>query len=74
MLHDYGAWLLFETIPDELRQLERLQRVSLDDFRQERQRMLKHQEPRTADRRFRRQPQAYLATLEADAIAIALLE
>ena len=74
MLHDYGAWLLFETIPDEHRQLERLQRVSLDDFRQERQRMLKHQESRTADRRFRRQPQAYLATLEVDAAAIAQLE
>ena len=74
MLHDYGAWLLFKSIPDEHMQLERLQRVSLDDFRQERQRMLKHQESRTADRRFRRQPQAYLATLEADAASIAQLE
>ncbi|MEE8390721.1 MAG: hypothetical protein V3S14_08010 [Anaerolineae bacterium] len=74
LLHDYGAWLLFETIPDEHRQLERLQRVSLDDFHQERQRMLQHLESRTADRRFRRQPQAYLATLETEAVAIAQLE
>ena len=74
LLHDYGAWLLFETITDEHRQLERLRRVSLDDFRRERQRMLQHQESRTADRRFRRQPKAYLASCEAEAVAIARLE
>jgi hypothetical protein len=74
MLHDYGAWLLFEKVYDEQQQLERLHRVPLDDFRQERRRMHQHQASRTEDRRFRRQPQAYLANLEAQAAAIARLE
>ncbi|RLC56503.1 MAG: hypothetical protein DRI30_05745 [Chloroflexi bacterium] len=74
LLHDYGAWLLFETIPNQHRQLERLRRVSLDDFRQEQQRMLNHLQDRTAHRSFRRQPGNYLARLEALAEAIALLE
>ena len=74
LLHDYGAWLLFEKVLAEHPQLERLHRISLDDFRQERQRMRRHQTSRTADRRFRRQPQAYLAALESRAVAIAHLE
>jgi hypothetical protein len=74
LLHDFGAWLLFETIPNQHRQLERLRRVSLDDFRQERQRMQHHLQARTAHRSFRRQPCNYLARLEALAETIALLE
>ena len=74
LLHDYGAWLLFETIPNQQRQLERLHRVSPDDFRQERQRMHNHLQARTAHRSFRRQPCNYLARLEALAETIALLE
>jgi hypothetical protein len=74
LLHDYGAWLLFETIPNQQRQLERLHRVSLGDFRQERQRMQNHLQVRTAHRSFRRQPRNYLARLEAIAETIALLE
>ncbi len=74
LLHDYGAWLLFETIPDQHRQLERLRQVSVDDFRQERQCMQHHREERTADLGFRRHPSAYLARLEAQAETIARLE
>jgi len=74
LLHDYGAWLLFETIPDQHRQLERLRQVSVDDFRQERQCMQHHREDRTADLGFRRHPSDYLARLEAQAETIARLE
>jgi hypothetical protein len=74
LLHDYGAWLLFETIPDQHRQLERLRQVSVADFRQECQRMQHHRADRTADLGFRRRPSAYLARLEAQAETIARLE
>jgi hypothetical protein len=74
LLHEQGAWLLFDTILDEHRQLEHLRRVPLDDFHQERRRMQQHQTSRSDDRRFRRQPQAYLAELEAQAAAISRLE
>lgn len=70
-LHEQGAWLLFDVVKDEHEQLKRLQRVSLSDWRKERERMLAHQATFTADRRFRRQPEKYLAELEAKAALIA---
>ncbi len=60
-LHEQGAWLLFDVIKNEHEQLKRLQRVSHSDWRKERKRMLAHQATFTADRRFRRQPEKYLA-------------
>ena len=63
--------MLFDVVKDEHEQLKRLQRVSLSDWRKERERMLAHQATFTADRRFRRQPEKYLAELEAKAALIA---
>ena len=70
-LHEQGAWLLFDVVKDEHEQLKRLQRVSLSDWSKERERMLAHQATFTADRRFCRQPEKYLAELEARASEIA---
>lgn len=72
-LHEQGAWLLFEVVENEHAQLQRLQRVSLEDWRAERQRMRAHQALFTDDRRFRRQSPKYLAELEAQAAEIARL-
>lgn len=66
-MHEQGACLLFDLIKDEHEQLARLQRVSLSDWRKERERMLAHFAQFTADRRFRQQPEKYLAELEARA-------
>jgi len=73
-LHEEGAWLLFDLVHSEHEQLERLQRVSLDDWREERQRIRKHKAMFTADRRFRRAPSQYLAELEVQAEEISKLE
>lgn len=72
-LHEQGAWLLFEVVTNEHEQVQRLQRVSLEDWRAERQRMRQHQAPFTDNRRFRRQSPKYLAELEAQAAEIARL-
>jgi hypothetical protein len=70
-LHEEGAWLLFEVVSNELEQIERLRRVSLEDWRRERQRMHVHQASFTDDRRFRRQSSKYLVELETQAANIA---
>ena len=72
-LHEEGAWLLFEVVSNEHEQVERLQRVSLEEWRKERQRIREHQTSFTDDRRFRRQSPKYLAELEAQAAKIANL-
>lgn len=72
-LHEEGAWLLFDLVHSENEQLERLQRVSLDEWREERQRIREHKATFTEDRRFRRSPSQYLAELEARAEEIAKL-
>ena len=72
-LHEEGAWLLFDSLHDEHEQIRRLQRVSLEDWRQERDRMQQHQATFTDDRRFRRHSPKYLAELEAQAAQIANL-
>ena len=66
-LHEEGAWLLFDIVRNEHEQVERLQCVSLEEWRQERQRIREHQASFTDDRRFRLQPSKYLAVLEAQA-------
>jgi hypothetical protein len=60
-------------VSDEHEQVERLQRVSLEEWRKERQRIREHQASFTDDRRFRRQSPKYLAELEAQAAKIANL-
>ena len=72
-LHEEGAWLLFDLVSSEHEQLERLQHVSLDEWREERQRIREHRATFTDDRRFRRVPSKYLAELEAQAEEIAKL-
>ncbi|MEA3341001.1 MAG: hypothetical protein U9R15_13645 [Chloroflexota bacterium] len=72
-LHEEGAWLLFDLVSNEHEQLERLQRVSMDEWREERQRIREHRATFTEDRRFRRTPSRYLAELEAQAEEIAKL-
>lgn len=71
-LHEEGAWLLFDIVRNEHEQIERLQRVPLEEWRKERQRMQEHRTSFTDDRRFRRQSSEYLAELEAQAAKIAL--
>ena len=70
-LHEQGVWLLFCVASDEQEQLKRLQSVSLEDWRKERKRMNAHQATFTDNRRFRRNPEKYLASLEAQAEAAA---
>lgn len=65
--------MLFDVVQNEHEQIKRLQRVSLKEWQQERKRMSAHQATFTADRRFRRQPEKYLAELEARAVEIASL-
>lgn len=72
-LHEEGAWLLFDLVSNEHEQLDRLQRVSLDDWREEQQRIREHRATFTDDRRFRREPSGYLAELEAQAEEVAKL-
>ncbi len=72
-LHEQGAWLLFDLVEDECEQVQRLQRVPLTEWRNERQRMQAHLATFTADRRFRRQPATYLAELETQAAEIATM-
>ena len=72
-LHEQGAWLLFDLVEDECKQVQRLQRVPLTEWRNERQRMQTHLATFTADRRFRRQPAAYLTELEMQAAEIATM-
>lgn len=70
-LHEQGAWLLFDLVEDEGEQVQRLQRVPLTEWRDERQRMQAHLATFTDNRRFRRQPSTYLAQLETQAATIA---
>jgi len=72
-LREQGAWLLFDLFDDEDEQLQRLKRVPLDEWRNERQRMQSHLASFSDDRRFRKHPIAYLAQLETQAAAIANL-
>jgi hypothetical protein len=72
-LHEEGAWLLFDLVGSEHQQHERLQRVSLAEWRQARQHIREHRAPFTDDRRFRRQTSKYLAGLEARAAEIAAM-
>ncbi len=72
-LHEQGAWLLFDVVTNEHQQLERLKRVSLEDWQKEQQRMSTHQATFTANRRFRRQPEKYLLELETRAAEAAQL-
>ena len=69
-LHEEGAWLLFDLVSSEHQQVERLQRVSLAEWRKARLRIQEHRAPFTDDRRFRRQASKYLADLEARAAKI----
>ena len=72
-LREQGAWLLFDLLNDEDEQLQRLKRVPLAEWRDERQRMQSHLASFSHDRRFRKQPVAYLTQLETQAAAIATL-
>ena len=47
-LHEEGAWLLFDLVSSEHEQLKRLQCVSLDEWRAERQRIRAHVQPLVA--------------------------
>lgn len=68
-----GAWLLLDVISDEQQQLRRFQKVALDDWRRERERIRQHHSTFTDHRRFRRDPKTYLDKLEAQAGQIAAL-
>lgn len=70
-LHEQGAWLLFDLVEGECEQVQRLQRVPLTEWRDERQRMQAHLATFTDNRRFCRQPTTYLAQLETQAATIA---
>ncbi len=72
-LHEQGAWLLFEVVTSEHEQLKRLERVSLEEWQKEWQRMLEHQATFTANRRAQSHPEKYLAELEARAAQAAKL-
>ncbi len=72
-LREQGAWLLFDLLNDEDQQLQRLKRVPLAEWRNERQRMQSHLASFSDDRRFRKRPVAYLEQLETQAAAIATL-
>jgi len=72
-LREQGAWLLFDLFNDEDEQLQRLKRVPLDEWRNERRQMQSHLDSFRDDRRFRKQPGFYLAQLETQAAAIAAL-
>ena len=70
-LREQGAWLLFALCDDEEQQLQRLKRVSLNEWRNERQRMQEHLASFRDDRAFRKKPDRYLAQLENQALQIA---
>ena len=72
-LHAKGAWLLLDVIENEHQQLRSFQKVALDDWRRERERIRQHHSTFTNHRRFRRDPQAYLDQLELQAAEIAAL-
>jgi len=72
-LREQGAWLLFDLLNDEDEQLQRLKRVPLSEWRDERQRMQSHLVSFSDDRRFRKQPVAYLEQLEIQAATISTL-
>ncbi len=72
-LHEEGAWLLFDILHNEHEQVERLSRVPLSEWRNERQRIQAHRVSFTDDRRFRRHSPKYLAALETQAAQIANL-
>ncbi|HEY74292.1 MAG TPA: hypothetical protein G4N99_13600 [Thermoflexia bacterium] len=72
-LHEEGAWLLFDLVESEHEQVERLQHVSLDEWREEQRRIREQRATFTDDRRFRHAPSQYLSELEAQAAEIAKL-
>jgi len=72
-LQEQGAWLLFDLLNDQDKQLQRLKRVPVAEWRNERLRMQAHLASFSHDRRFRKQPVAYLAQLETQAATIAAL-
>lgn len=59
-LHEKGAWLLLDVIENEHQQLRSFQKVALEDWQRERERIRQHHSTFTNHRRFRRDPQAYL--------------
>ena len=73
-LREQAAWLLFALADDEEQQLQRLKRVSLHEWRNERQRMQEHLADFRDDRVFRKKPDRYLAQLENQALHIANLD
>ncbi len=73
MLHEKGAWLLLDVIENEHEQLRSFQKVALDDWRRERERIRQHHSTFTNHRRFRRDPKKYLDKLESQAAEIAAL-
>ena len=70
-LREQAAWLLFALADDEEQQLQRLKRVPLQEWRNERQRMQEHLASFRDDRVFRKKPDRYLAQLENQALHIA---
>ncbi|MCP4127663.1 MAG: hypothetical protein GY753_11440, partial [Gammaproteobacteria bacterium] len=66
-LHEQGAWLLFDIVPNLQEQVQCLQRTSLAEWRHERQRICSHLSTFSDGRRFRRHPLKYLTGLEAHA-------
>ncbi|MDM8528630.1 hypothetical protein QUF58_10520, partial [Anaerolineales bacterium HSG24] len=70
-LREQAAWLLFALADDEEQQLQRLKRVPLQEWRNERQRMQEHLASFRDDRVFRKKPDQYLAQLENQAQQIA---
>jgi len=70
-LREQAAWLLFALEDDEEQQLQRLKRVSLNEWRNERKRMQEHLADFRDDRVFRKKPDQYLAQLENQAQQIA---
>ena len=73
MLHEKGAWLLLDVIENEPQQLRSFQKVALDDWRRERERIRQHHSTFTNHRRFHRDPQKYLDSLSSQAVEIAAL-
>ena len=72
-LHERGAWLLFDLVDNQQSQLQRLKRVSTEQWRDERKRMNAHLASFTNNRQFRRNSTLYLAQLEMNAQLLATL-
>lgn len=70
-LAEIGAWMLSDIIRNEQLQLANFQKVSLSEWKIERERFRLHRSQFTQERRFQRQPEIEFARLEARAAAIA---